>query len=100
MNKIVIAYIKAGLRRMWGRSLQRRDAFRVAKVEYGRYRCESCLRIYPRGKVECDHKIAVGRFVGWDVYIERLFCDSNGLRILCKGCHKVKTASDRKSMSK
>jgi hypothetical protein len=98
MKKDVIAYIKKGLRRTWGRSKQRQGALKRAKVKYGHYRCECCLQVYRRKDIEVDHIKAVGRFVDWDTYIERLFCDSNKLAVLCKKCHSIKTKEDKSKM--
>jgi 5-methylcytosine-specific restriction endonuclease McrA len=100
MRKTISNYVKSGLRRMWGRSKQRSSALRAAKISYGKYECADCGEIFKRKEIEVDHKIPVGRFEGFDKYIERLFCDSRYLQILCKSCHKKKTAKDRRSFKK
>lgn len=99
MNKKLVAWVKSGLRRMWGKSIQRRSALLKAKIEYGKYRCASCEKIHRRKDIQVDHRIPVGRFTGFDTYIERLFCNVDGLDVLCKGCHKLKTKKDVKKMS-
>jgi hypothetical protein len=38
-------------------------------------------------------------FQGWDVYIARLFCGTEGLRVICKGCHEAETAKQRAKRS-
>jgi hypothetical protein len=96
MRKVVINYIKSALRRTWGRSKQRQSALYNAKVAYGQYRCAKCCKIYRRKEIEVDHIIAVGKFKDFDTYIERLFCDSSKLAVLCKDCHKKKTKIDNK----
>jgi hypothetical protein len=96
MQKTVINYIKSALRRTWGRSKQRQSALYAAKVAYGQYKCAKCGEIYRRKEIEVDHITAVGRFKDFDTYIERLFCDSNKLAVLCKSCHKEKTKKDNK----
>lgn len=96
MRKIVINYIKASLRRTWGRSKQRASALKKAKVSRGKYKCAKCNGVFQRKKIQVDHIIAVGRFVDFNTFIERLFCDPGGLAVLCIQCHKVKTKSDRK----
>jgi 5-methylcytosine-specific restriction endonuclease McrA len=100
MRKTVINYVKAALRRTWGRSKQRQSALKAAKVSYGHYRCAKCGEVFRRKDIQVDHRIPVGKFVDFDTYIERLFCDSKQLDILCVGCHKIKTASDKKSFKK
>lgn len=98
MNKTVINYVKSALRRTWGRSKQRQSCLRAAKVAYGQYKCEKCNGIFRRKNIEVDHIIAIGRFNDFNNYIEKLFCATSGLRVLCVGCHKIKTSSDRKKM--
>lgn len=38
---------------------------------------------------------AVG-FVNWDQIIERMFCEADGLQVLCHECHTAKTTDERK----
>lgn len=99
MRKTTIAYIKAALRRTWGRSKQRQSALNAAKISYGIYQCAECKKSTRRKDIHVDHIIAVGKFTSFDIYIERLFCDTVGLRILCKPCHKIKTKADVKKMN-
>lgn len=97
MEKIVIAYIKASLRRIWGRSKQRQWALKDAKVSRGKYKCAKCGKIFSKKNINVDHINAIGRFKDWNVFIEKLFCDAKtGLQILCVFCHSTKTKKDRK----
>ena len=34
-------------------------------------------------------------FEGWDTYIERLFVERDGLQVLCRECHSLKTKEER-----
>ena len=34
-------------------------------------------------------------FTSWDDTINRLFCEAEGLQVLCRDCHKRKTADER-----
>lgn len=99
MRKTTIAYIKSALRRTWGKSKQRQGALNAAKISYGIYKCAKCLKSTRRKDINVDHIIPVGKFSTFDLYIERLFCDTSGLRVLCKSCHKVKTKADVKKMN-
>src|ERR1700722_16332457 len=96
MEKKIVNYIKAALRRTWGRSTQRQRALKKARVERGKYKCAECNEIFQRKNIEVDHIIAVGKFENFDTYIERLFCPTNGLAVLCRNCHKLKTKIDNK----
>lgn len=90
-------FIKSALRSAslkWG---PKNEVKKSARVDRGKYICAICKCVVPatileNGKrkpnVFVDHinpviDPAVG-FVSWDVFIERLFCDSKGLQLLCK----------------
>lgn len=80
-----------------------------AHVARGLYRCDGCGRevpptIYDEDKrkrvknIFVDHiepiiDPAVG-FTTWDECIERMFCDSSNLQLLCKVCHSVKSKEE------
>lgn len=62
-------------------------------------KCEMCEEYYPRNKIEVDHIVQAGSFksqaeyAGW---VERLLVVGyEDIRILCKGCHKKVTLSQR-----
>jgi len=97
-----------------------------ANVRRGFYLCDECKEEVPAtlkgpdpkkpGKhkriknVHVDHIIPVvdpaKGWEGWDVLIERLFCEEDNLRVLCTACHKVVTdeekqiAKDRRAKEK
>lgn len=63
------------------------------------YKCAECGEHFPAKEVAVDHinpvvDPAVG-FTSWDELIERMFCEADGLQVLCKGCHKIKSAEER-----
>ena len=51
--------------------------------------------------VQVDHIIPVvdpiEGFVSWDEYIKRMFCEEDGLQVLCHACHTRKTKDERKA---
>lgn len=77
-----------------------------------RYRCAECGGLFLDKKgareIAVDHKDPVLSLLGWlgfDVYITRLFCNINNLQVLCnykgekdgkKACHKIKSALEVK----
>lgn len=77
-----------------------------AHVGHGEYLCAGCNEIVPptifdeeknkRVKnIFIDHIIPIIDpeigFTTWDECIDRMFCDSDNLQLLCKKCHDVKS---------
>lgn len=64
------------------------------------YACANCAAHFPATNIAVDHIKPVvdpkQGFQGFDVFIERLFCEADGLQCLCKECHAVKTQDERK----
>ncbi len=60
------------------------------------YRCAACEECFPQSNVQVDHKEPVGQFVDWNQMVEKLFCEADNLQVLCKPCHKKKSAAERK----
>lgn len=61
------------------------------------YCCASCGEFYPANMVVVDHiepVVPITGFTSWDVVISRMFCDVEGLQVLCKECHKIKTKEE------
>ena len=94
----------AGIRKIWLQSPMRRGAMNRAawKIHKPRkdgtpakratiqgYECEVCKQIFQKKDVTVHHIVDVRR-KGWDWnwFIEKMFCGSEGLQVLCKECHK------------
>lgn len=79
----------------------RSDALRAARVERNTYKCAACQKLFPNKEVRVDHILPVvdpaTGFTTWDDYIDRMFCGPEGLQILCKPCHKIKTQAENAS---
>lgn len=67
------------------------------------YRCSMCLGEFPSSGVQVDHITPVVApetgFTTWDEFISRLFCDKENLQVLCKECHNIKSATEKKARS-
>lgn len=81
------------------------DAFVGVKInpKTGRkakhYECVMCAGHFPQKDVQVNHKLPVvptSGFTSWDEVISRLFCEKEGLEVLCKPCHKKVTADENK----
>jgi hypothetical protein len=58
------------------------------------YQCAICKDWFAEKEIEVDHTIQVGTLkCGDDLkgFVERLFVEKEGLRVLCKLCHKTVT---------
>ncbi len=63
------------------------------------YQCAKCKKWFPEKEIEVDHIIEAGSLRNGDDlkgFVERLFCEGEGLQILCKNtCHKEKTLKSK-----
>jgi hypothetical protein len=53
-----------------------------------------CKRWFPEKETQLDHIVECGslrEFSDLPGFVERLFCESDGFQVLCKGCHNKKT---------
>ena len=61
------------------------------------FKCASCSSLFPQKDVEVNHKqsvVPVEGFTSWDEVINRMFCEKDGLEVLCKTCHKQRTQEE------
>lgn len=58
------------------------------------YQCADCKDWFPAKEVEIDHINEAGSLTCADDlpgFVERLFCEVDGLQVLCTTCHNKKT---------
>jgi hypothetical protein len=63
------------------------------------YMCNACKKWFPAKSTNVDHIIPVGALSCADDlpgFVERLFCEVEGLQVLCTECHDVKTKNEKK----
>ena len=98
------SFIKSLLRKGSMRWAPINQVKKAAWVERGKYLCAACNEVVPltvdgKKNVFVDHKHPVvdpeEGFVSWDTYINRMFCEAEGLQVLCNRCHNTKTAEER-----
>lgn len=97
--------IRSSLRRIWMYSANRRTALNqarrlnksgVRRIKY-EYQCELCESWFFGTDVAVDHIIPCGslkEFHDMPSFCDRLFCLPDGLRVLCKECHKEVTRAE------
>lgn len=62
------------------------------------YLCNKCHFYFPEKQISIDHKTPAGslnRAEDLKGFVERLFCEIDGLQILCHTCHNIKTLQDK-----
>ena len=109
------SFIKGGLRGISNRWGPKHLVKKNARVERGVYLCAgyerrahkvpASLPPKPGNKRRINNAVVdhinpvidpdVG-FVSWDDTIQRMFCEADGLQLLCHACHKSKTDDERK----
>lgn len=62
------------------------------------YQCASCLKWHADKNVNVDHIVPAGSLkCANDLpgFVERLFCETDNLQVLCAVCHNVKTQDEK-----
>lgn len=104
------SFVKSALRAASRRWPPKYDALKKACVgrkhdvvtgkQSYRYTCNACANIFKAAEVSVDHVFPVidteQGFVSWDEVVRRMFCEVDGLQILCHDCHSGKTKDERK----
>ena len=98
-------YLSSDFRKRWMMFPERKKALINARVGKLRNKktghlafhleCAECKGLFVEKEVDVDHIIDAGSLKCFDdlpVLVERLFCKAEDLKILCKSCHKKKTA--------
>jgi hypothetical protein len=100
-------FIRSGLRQMSRRwPPLARQAINAARRKYDgenkrqkwEYQCSTCKCWRNRKQVEVDHIVPCGSLKSLDDlpgFVERLFCEPEGLRVLCDACHALRTEANR-----
>lgn len=104
--------IIGAIRRVFSRSDVRREVLESVKVvmhydvAHPRVkhwsRCPLCKKTAPRYLFAVDHIDPVVPVnssqiqMSWDDIVNRIFCDKSNLQPICKKCHRIKTAHERK----
>jgi 5-methylcytosine-specific restriction endonuclease McrA len=63
------------------------------------YQCAVCENMFRDKDIEVDHKVQAGSLKAAEDlagFVTRLFCHEDHLQVVCKPCHKIKTAEERK----
>ena len=62
------------------------------------YQCAVCKNYFPEKRINVDHIDPVGSLMCSDDlkgFVERLFCEAQGLQVMCDTCHDKKTKQEK-----
>ncbi|QDP52401.1 MAG: hypothetical protein Unbinned96contig1001_18 [Prokaryotic dsDNA virus sp.] len=100
------SFIRSALRRSWSKYPVRFQVLQDARRVYTgidkrtkwEYECADCKGWFKTKEVEVDHIESAGSLKKYEDlagFCERLFCEKDNLRVLCKPCHKLRTQKER-----
>lgn len=112
-------FIKSALRGASQRWPPKHEVKKNARIARGIYRCAgygrshhevpSSLPPKPGNKRRINNAVVdhirpvidpTNGFTTWDEVIEHMFCEADGLQVLCHECHTLKTADERSRKKK
>jgi len=67
------------------------------------YVCANCKQAFKSDEIVVDHIVQAGSLRCYDDlpgFVERLFCEADGLQVMCEPCHHEKTQRERKQKKK
>ena len=62
------------------------------------YQCNHCKDWFPEKEINVDHICPAGSLnsaQNLPGFVERLFCEVDGLQVLCEKCHNIKTQNEK-----
>ncbi len=84
----------------WSRWDGKQTALVESRISRGKYQCAECLNLFGPKDVQVDHvqpRIDPGKGrTTLDDWAARTFVSGKKLQVLCKPCHKLKTAQENK----
>lgn len=92
--------LRSAIRLIWSRSKERREILKTATRDSGgikAFTCPICEKHWPIQMAEVDHEPPIGTLESWKdtaKFIEKMFFGPQ--RAICKLCHKLKTAYQRR----
>lgn len=107
--------LKGAIRRVFSRSELRRKVVNLSVVNHqdsSRPRvknwciCPECMQFIPKSYMQVDHQIPIVKIhetledLDWNTVVDRIWCDENNLKAICKDCHKKKTKEENKQRRK
>lgn len=99
-------FLRSGLRACYNKYPVKWETLRAAcreskgkdKRQKWEYKCNKCSKWYKQKDVSVDHIVPAGALSKYEDiagFVERLFCGTDGLQVLCSTCHNKKTQEER-----
>lgn len=85
--------LRAAIRKAFLWSDERKKVVNRCKVFADMFQCEACGAVVPKKEFQIDHTVAAGALED-PGFLLRMFPGEDGLKGLCKPCHKEKTKKD------
>jgi hypothetical protein len=107
----IFTWLRSGLRKLSQRHAPIYEAKAAAKRPYTGdnprqrvcFECAECKALVANSECAVDHIEEAGQLTCWDdlgEFARKLFCDKEGLQVLCHNCHDIKTYMAKNSCSK
>jgi len=80
-----------------------RRTFKGGGRQKWEYQCNKCKNWFPDKVISVDHIKPAGSlndFIDLPEFVKGLFCEVDGLQVLCKACHDKKTIKEREAKKK
>ena len=64
------------------------------------FQCAECKQWFKDKEVQVDHIVPAGTlrsYADLPQFVENMFCEADGLQVLCKPCHQIKTNAEREA---
>jgi len=107
------AVVRGAIRRTFARAPVKQEVLKAVRKEFPKHRkdgsrakkdavcylCNVCKKYVGSTKVSVDHIIPVVSpegFVDWNTFVDRLYCGSENLQVICDDCHKAKTKEENR----
>ena len=98
------SFLRSNLRKAWVKWPPRSDCLEHARRESQsdnkrlkwEYECAICHTWHKGSEVQVDHIHECGNINSLLAFVATLFSEEDNLRVVCKGCHQVKTSVTRK----
>ena len=101
-------FIRSALRSAWSKYPPKYTVLKDARRDYKgpkksqkyEFQCNECKKWHVSSNVSVDHIVPAGSlkcYADLPGFVERLFVAKEDLQVLCKGCHNIKTAEERKN---